>query len=106
MNELQKTVRDFAAQHHLSTVAGIRFVDLVSEIGELGKEILNASDYGRFDVTDWTGSPRMREEMGDCLFSLLMLCNTLNVDAEEACLLAIEKYKQRLAQKGDMGSER
>ena len=40
MRDAQQQAADFAREHGLSLSAQGRFIDLVSEIGELGKEIL------------------------------------------------------------------
>ena len=45
MRDAQQQAADFAREHGLSLSAQGRFIDLVSEIGELGKEILKATGY-------------------------------------------------------------
>ena len=51
-----------------------------------------------------TADFRITEELGDLLFSLLALANTLNVDLEKALEESLEKYRQRIAKKGHPGS--
>jgi NTP pyrophosphatase (non-canonical NTP hydrolase) len=101
--ELQRSVRDFVAAHGLEASAEVRLLDLLSELGELAKEALEASDYGRqaFAPTpDWQG------ELGDALFSLVCLANETGVDMEQALHGALRKYERRLAARGDAGSGR
>ena len=43
-----------------------RYIDLSSEVGELGKELLKATDYGK---VDFRMTADTEQELGDCLFS-------------------------------------
>ena len=79
-----------------------RYIDLVSEIGELGKELLKGSDYHQSSLEI---SANTAEEMGDCLFSIIALCRELSIDPASALDTALEKYKQRFAVKGGIGSD-
>ena len=100
---MQETVRHFVAAHGLACGAEHRYMDLTSEIGELGKEILKATDFGQKPFTLQDGC---REEMGDCLFSLLALCCEMGLDAGKALEAAIEKYRARLARYGRVDSQK
>ena len=44
---MQDTVERHMRRYGLSGNAEIRYIDLVSEVGELGKEILKTVDYGK-----------------------------------------------------------
>ena len=99
----QESVRSFIASAGLDTPAPGRVLDLVSEVGELAKEAVKATDYGResFRVPDgW------EDEVGDVFFSLVCLANETGVDLERALAGALRKYEQRLAKTGqpDSGS--
>lgn len=99
--DLQQTVATFVADHQLPTGVEARLLDLVSEVGELAKENLTASQYGRqpfAPTSDWAA------ELGDVAFSLICLANTTNVDLNDALNAALEKYRQRLSQTGNAGS--
>lgn len=98
---MQDKVRTFVNDYSVNHNEKIWYIDLVSEIGELGKEILKATEYGNKKVITNTTSI---EEMGDCLFSILALCCEMNIDAEEALNFALNKYKQRNELKGNIGS--
>ena len=98
---MQKKTDEFIASHGLRCGAMVRYTDLVSEIGELGKEILKGTDYGKHP---YTNTPAAAEEAGDCLFSLLALCTELGLDAEATLDCALEKYRRRFAQKGSIDS--
>jgi NTP pyrophosphatase (non-canonical NTP hydrolase) len=101
MKQLQQTVKDFTDQHNLNAPIEHRTLDLVSEVGEVAKEIVKMSDYG-------TKKPEYREELkgeiGDVLYVLMVLANNLEIDLEEALELVMKKYKARL-EKGSPGSE-
>ncbi len=101
--DMQQTVVEFIKKHDIYCDANTRYIDLVSEIGELGKELLKSSNYGaeQFFATHSTV-----EEIGDCLFSLLALCSTLGIDGEQALKGAISKYQKRFDEKGEISSGR
>ena len=46
MEKAQKQVNDFMEAQGLSFSLEARMLDLVSEVGELAKEVLKGSDYG------------------------------------------------------------
>jgi len=98
---LQKSVKSFILKHNLQANQHIRYIDLVSEIGELGKAIIECTNYGK---KDFEHSPKLEDEMGDCLFSIFALCFEMNIDAEKALEQAMQKYETRFANKGNIGS--
>ena len=100
---LQGSVAAFVEEYGLEAPVHARALDLVSEVGELAKEILEGTDYGSapFEAPEgWTG------ELGDSLFALVCLANSTGVDLEAALNAALEKYRERLALGGDAGSGR
>jgi len=101
MKKFQHDASNFARKYGLDAPVMARYVDLVSEVGELGKELLLGSGYGKEElkITDDTA-----KEMGDVVFSLTMLANELDLDLEECFVVAMEKYKERFEQTGQIGS--
>ena len=99
---MQKLVEDFINKYNLRTNEQIRYIDLVSEVGELGKEILNDTNYGK---NNYSHTSQTTDELGDCLFSLLALCCEMNVDATSALQQVLAKYEARFAEKGSIGSQ-
>jgi NTP pyrophosphatase (non-canonical NTP hydrolase) len=97
----QTETRDFIRRHSLSRTPQTHALDLVSEVGEVAKVLLEASDYGRSSLTP---SPALTEELGDAFYSLIALAESLDVDLEAALERALEKYRTRLAGKGHPGS--
>jgi NTP pyrophosphatase (non-canonical NTP hydrolase) len=78
-------------------------LDLMSEVGEVAKSLLQASDYGQSPLQL---SPALSEELGDAFYSLAALAESLNVDLEAALDSALAKYEARLALQGHPGSTR
>ena len=100
---MQNSVEKFITQNNLSCGEKLRYIDFISEAGELGKEILKSTGYGK---REYSVSETAIEEMGDCLFSLLALCCEMGINAEQALSYALEKYRKRLASAGRMDSGR
>lgn len=100
-SDLQGRVRDFVARHDLDAAAPDRLLDLVSEVGELAKEHLRATRYGR---ASFTPTAAWRDELGDVLFSVVALADATGVDAKRALEAAMAKYETRLRTRGDAGS--
>jgi len=103
MATLQRTVASFVEEAKIEAPVAARLLDLVSEIGELSKEALEGTRYGRdsFRPPDgWAG------ELGDVFFALVCLANSTGVDLEAALDGALGKYRERLALGDDAGSGR
>jgi len=103
MNKLQKKVDTFVKEKNLDADIAARTLDLVSEIGEIAKEVLKGSNYGEIEfkkTEDW------ENEIGDVLFSLICLANQTGVNLENSLNTALEKYEKRFESKGDVGSGR
>lgn len=101
MTNFQNTVARFVEAHQLEIAVPARVFDLISEVGEIAKEMLKATRYGRepFQPTrEWAS------ELGDAFFSLICIANSTGINLEEALQQALQKYEQRLARKGDVGS--
>ena len=79
-----------------------RVLDIMSEVGELSKEILKSSKYG---TTDFKVTDDYIMEYGDVLYSLLSLADESGINAEECLTKVIDKYRLRIQSKGSMGSE-
>jgi len=78
-----------------------RLLDTFSELGEAAKEILKMSNYGR---DEFQFREAVKGELGDTLYSLIAVANSLDVDLEKELEKVLEKYKKRL-EKGSPDSE-
>lgn len=97
----QNRVANFIKEHNLEMSVEIRLLDLLTELGELAKEVLKSSEYGQVPFTE---TQAWEEEMGDVFFSLACLAYSTTVNLEEALDKALAKYQARIASKGDAGS--
>lgn len=102
MQKIQKEILDFCKTNNMETTATFRILDLVSELGELAKEVLKITAYGKNQKVVKTENLEL--EMGDVIFSLICLANTLDVDLQGALAMALNKYKARIAKNNDPGS--
>jgi NTP pyrophosphatase (non-canonical NTP hydrolase) len=98
---VQQQVHLFCQAHDLLAPVEHRFIDLQSEIGEVGKEILKSTEYGR---TPFAKSENFDGELGDVLFSLICIANTTGCDLQASLESVLKKYESRL-KKGGAGSE-
>ncbi len=97
----QARTRDFMQRHGLGRTPQTHALDVVAEIGEVAKVLLEASDYGQSPPKP---SSNMTDELGDTFYSLIALAESLDVDLEAALERALEKYRTRLAAQGHPGS--
>ncbi len=102
MTDWQWRVADFAQCHDLLHDPATHALDLVSEVGEVAKEVLLSTDYGRRAPQL---RPQLADELGDALYSLLALAEACDVDAGSALDAAMIKYERRLTERGGAGSE-
>jgi len=101
MIDLQQATAELAQKYGLDAPIIARYTDLVSELGELGKELLVGSNYGanELEMTENTA-----KEMGDVVFALVLLANSLDLDLETCLNMALEKYHKRFGETGQIGS--
>lgn len=93
----QETVDGFLVEHDLQAPVIHRLLDVASEVGELAREAVEATRYGR---EGFEPSEHWDEELGDLFFSLICLANASDVNLEEALDRVLEKYRGRIAMSG------
>ena len=103
MKDIQEKVKNYIKKYDLECSTEIRFIDLVSEVGELGKEILKGNDYGK---KSYCNTENLKSEFGDVLFSLICIANELNIDLKQVLEEVLEKYEDRFLKKGNISSGR
>lgn len=101
MENWQERAHEFAQKHNLAHAPGVYALDCLSEFGEVAKELLKATDYGRHDPAN---NPAIADELGDMLYSLCQLATAVNVDLDQALTTALAKYEARWQEKGHLGS--
>jgi len=98
--ELQERAVAFAAEHDLDGDPAYRLLDLASEVGELAADACATTEYGarrgEFDLSE--------DEVGDALFSLMLVADSVDVEVREALETALEKYERRIESEGRAGS--
>ncbi len=99
----QLTVAQFVEAHALEAPPAIRLLDLVSEAGEVAKELLTGTRYGR---EEFRPDAAWAEELADLFFTLVCVANSTGVNLEAALDNALARYAARLAERGDAGSGR
>jgi NTP pyrophosphatase (non-canonical NTP hydrolase) len=104
--DIQSQVAEFVKHHKLNTDVTHRMLDLVSEVGELSKELLKATNYGKRKFYPSEINSNWQEEIGDVLFSLICIANATNVDLEQSLTQVLEKYRKRIQSKHNAGSGR
>ena len=103
---MQKKVREFNENrtcHKKPMPVYARILDIESEMGELAKEYLKNSRYGTEDFALKDG---FKEEYGDVMYALLSLAEETGIDSEECLDIALNKLKERMANRNNMGSGR
>ena len=92
MSELQDEVSRFIEANGLRTDPEYRLLDLVSEVGELSKDVNESTGYGsapdQLEISE--------DEIGDVMFALAALADSQGVDVEAALETALEKYSGRM----------
>lgn len=101
MKELQAKIKKFCKEHDFESPVEHRVLDTMSELGEVAKEILKMSDYGRKPMKY---KEELKSELGDLFYSIITIANFFDVDLEEALNMVLEKYKKRLSKSS--GSEK
>ena len=98
MNNFQSKVHHFNQEQNLDVAYSLRILDLSSEIGEICKLGFSAGLGKKIEPEMW------QEELGDALYSLLSLMNSLDVDAEKSLEVVLGKYEKRLVLRNSMDS--
>lgn len=102
MNKNQQIVSEFIRLNNLDTSPEIRLLDLVSELGELSKELIKSTDYGSKQMKVSKG---ISNELGDTFFSLIALSNQFDLDLDIELKSTLDKYNKRIAKSGNPSSK-
>lgn len=100
--EIQREIERFINEKGLDSTLYVRVIDLVSEVGEMAKEVLKGSEYGK---RTFKSNENLESEMGDILFSLICLANITDINLEDSLKKVLNKYEKRFSIKGNIGSE-
>ena len=101
MKDIQKKVKLFCEKNELNSPIEHRVLDTMSELGEVAKEVLKMSNYGKRPVKY---NNKLKMELGDVFYSIITIANAFAIDLDEALNKVLEKYEQRMA-KGSPSSD-
>lgn len=96
----QEKVAEFIDEQDLEGTTAFQILDLAAEIGEIAADAAKSANYG----TEPENLDVKEDEIGDALFSLFAVAESLDIDAGEALEAALEKYRRRIEETGDAGS--
>lgn len=99
MDEQQK-VAEFIQEHEMQSEPSFLILDLAAEVGEIAADATKSTSWGtspdELDVKS--------DEVGDALYSLLAVAESLDIDAGDALDEALEKYRRRIEETGNASS--
>jgi len=101
-NSAQELVSQMTKKYNLEISPELRYIDLTSELGELGKEILLSTEYGR---NEFSATDNLESEIGDTFYSLICIANSLDINLSIALIKVLQKYEKRFFEKGSIGSK-
>ena len=93
--EIDTLIREEWHSHYWTPLSSL--VRLTEEVGELAREINHA--YGEKPKKASEGQGSIAAEMGDILFILASLANSIGIDLDEAFEQVMAKYQRRDAQR-------
>lgn len=103
LSVIQEKVNGFTKDKGITTGVEVRIADLASEVGELAKEVLKGTGYGKKQFSNTEG---WENEIGDVLFSLICIANETDTSLEQCIKSALVKYEKRFMQSGHLDSGR
>ncbi len=92
MKDILNTLNELLIKADAKMDPQSRMMDVASEVGELSKEVLKSTKYGR---NEFTMTPEFEEEYGDVLYSLLSMGLENGIDIEANMKKMIKKMNSR-----------
>lgn len=94
MKEMQEEVDQFIGQFKTGYFSPLgQMARLTEEIGELAREINH--QYGEKQKKETEDAKEIEEELGDVLFVVISLANSLDIDLSEAFAQVMNKFTER-----------
>ena len=93
MEKIQKKVEKFCKENDMISPPEHQALDVMSELGEVSKEILKMSNYGRKKVKL---NDNIKDELGDVFYSLITLANSFDINLKDALNQSLKKYEKRI----------
>lgn len=99
MKTMQKKVKDFAQSNKLSSSIESKIFMLTHEVGEIAKEGLKLSHYGKVAIDPTKPTGKMALEIGEIIYCIADMANEMNIDLEEALELALDTIANKAQNK-------
>lgn len=94
VKQLQQEVHDYISQYKEGYFTPLEMIArLTEELGELAREVNHV--YGPKKKKDTEAEASISEELGDLLFVLITMANSLDIDLTEAHDGVMEKFNTR-----------
>jgi len=98
LKDNQKEVKELTKKFNFNWSNYVQFVHLVEEVGELGEALTvhngdRKAGSGEKALADHVD---LEEEFGDVFYTLLEMCNQLNIDLTTALEKTFERYNKKL----------
>ena len=94
MDEMQKEVDDFISQFKVGYFSPLALMArMTEETGELAREINHY--YGEKQKKETEDEKSLTEEMGDVLYVLITIANSLDIDLDESFDMVMKKFNSR-----------
>lgn len=100
MLDAQRDVAAFAAEHDIESDPAYHVLDLAAEVGEIAADATKSTNWG----DDPDALDVKTDEIGDALFALLLVAESLDVDAGAALDESLSKYRRRIDETGSASS--
>ena len=97
----QQRVAAFVKEYELQGEPAFRVLDLAAEVGEIAADATKSTDWGM----EQSELNVETDEIGDALFSLLAVAESLDIDAGDALGESLAKYEKRLDETESASSE-
>jgi len=95
MKTAQQKVKEFVQKHNLTSGIEGKILMLTHEVGEIAKEGLKMSNYGKKVIDPAQPTGKMALELGEILYCVADMANALNIDLEEAFELALDHFASK-----------
>lgn len=94
MKEMQKDVNDYIGQFKAGYFSPLaQMARLTEEIGELAREVNHS--YGEKTKKETEPPKEISEELGDVLFVVISMANSLDIDLTDSFNETMQKFSQR-----------
>lgn len=94
MHDMQEEVDDFISQFKVGYFSPLALMArMTEETGELAREINHY--YGEKQKKETEDEKSLTEEMGDVLYVLITMANSLDIDLDEAFDMVMKKFNSR-----------